>query len=227
MVKNDERGRINMAREPRFPGIDWYCDHCGALLNTQRKFDDHKYTWKCTECGFKNSISWDNISSGDSAAMKFLLHLIGFLSYIGFWTGIMLAVAMFVFHADRDKYFTLFLASLGLYAIAFILDVIIEFGLRHSKFSIKNLIFVIFRNLKEDLLAPLMAIKEIISNLLSFITRKLPRKYVWHSNKGILAFAIMYLLIIVAEFIALSRIIGFGLSDWSQLITTAINSLRH
>lgn len=45
----------------RFPGIDWWCDLCGAYLNDQIGFDDHKYTWKCTECGYKNSISRDNI----------------------------------------------------------------------------------------------------------------------------------------------------------------------
>ncbi len=157
-----------MSRKPRFPGIDWYCDHCGAFLNSQRNFDDHKYTWKCTECGFKNSISWDNISNDDSVAMKFLLHLIGFLSYIGFWSGVTLAIAMFAFYADPDKYFTLFLASVGMYISAFVFGVIIEFGLRHSKLSIKNLFVVIFRNLKEDLLAPLMAIKEIISTLLYY-----------------------------------------------------------
>lgn len=45
----------------RFAGIDWWCDRCGAYLNGQSGFNDHKYTWKCTECGFKNSISRDNI----------------------------------------------------------------------------------------------------------------------------------------------------------------------
>lgn len=45
----------------RFLGIDWFCDGCGAFLNIQPGFDDHKYTWKCTECGFKSSISRDNI----------------------------------------------------------------------------------------------------------------------------------------------------------------------
>ena len=60
-----------MSREPRFPGIDWYCDHCGALLNSQKNFDDHKYVWKCKECGYKNSISWDNIRVGDSKTTKF------------------------------------------------------------------------------------------------------------------------------------------------------------
>jgi len=45
----------------RFAGIDWWCDRCGDYLNNQSGFDDHKYTWKCTECGYKNSISRDNI----------------------------------------------------------------------------------------------------------------------------------------------------------------------
>lgn len=45
----------------RFIGIDWFCDKCGARLDTQKGFDDSKYLWKCTECGFKSSISRDNI----------------------------------------------------------------------------------------------------------------------------------------------------------------------
>lgn len=45
----------------RFPNVTWWCDACGANLNCQEGFDDHKYTWKCTECGYKNSISRDNI----------------------------------------------------------------------------------------------------------------------------------------------------------------------
>ena len=45
----------------RFPDVDWYCDRCGAYLNIQDGFDDHKYIWKCTECGHKNSISSANI----------------------------------------------------------------------------------------------------------------------------------------------------------------------
>lgn len=28
----------------RFPDIDWWCDRCGAYLNSQNNFDDHKYT---------------------------------------------------------------------------------------------------------------------------------------------------------------------------------------
>lgn len=45
----------------RFINTDWYCDRCGEYLNSQSNFDDHKYIWKCTDCGHKNSISSDNI----------------------------------------------------------------------------------------------------------------------------------------------------------------------
>lgn len=45
----------------RFPGIEWWCDRCGAFLNNQPGFDDHRYVWKCTECGHKSSISASNI----------------------------------------------------------------------------------------------------------------------------------------------------------------------
>ncbi len=45
----------------RFTNVDWYCDRCNAHLNDQSGFDDSKYLWKCTECGFKSSISWDNV----------------------------------------------------------------------------------------------------------------------------------------------------------------------
>lgn len=50
----------------RFPNVDWFCDNCGAYLNYQPGFDDHHYIWKCTQCGFKSSISSANIrQSGD------------------------------------------------------------------------------------------------------------------------------------------------------------------
>lgn len=51
----------NNSKVERFPDVDWWCDHCNAYLNDQSGFDDHKYIWKCTDCGYKNSISSDNI----------------------------------------------------------------------------------------------------------------------------------------------------------------------
>ena len=44
-----------------FPGIEWFCDRCGAHLNEQDDFDDHNKIWKCTCCGYKNVISIEQI----------------------------------------------------------------------------------------------------------------------------------------------------------------------
>ena len=44
-----------------FPGIEWYCDRCGAYLNEQDDFDDHNKVWKCTCCGYTNPLTIDNI----------------------------------------------------------------------------------------------------------------------------------------------------------------------
>lgn len=56
----------------RFPEIDWYCDRCNAYLNDQPGFDDHKYTWKCKECGYKNSISSTNIFESEDEFRNFM-----------------------------------------------------------------------------------------------------------------------------------------------------------
>ena len=51
----------------RFPGIEWYCDRCGAHLNSQPGFDDRHYVWRCAECGHKNSISASNVYESHDA----------------------------------------------------------------------------------------------------------------------------------------------------------------
>ena len=51
----------------RFPGVDWYCDGCSEHLNAQIGFDDHKYTWRCTSCGYKSSISKANIRTTNTS----------------------------------------------------------------------------------------------------------------------------------------------------------------
>lgn len=47
--------------DSRFPGIEWFCDNCGAHLNEQEGFDDHKTYWICKACGNKNSLSYEDI----------------------------------------------------------------------------------------------------------------------------------------------------------------------
>lgn len=47
--------------DARFPGIEWYCDGCGAHLNEQAGFDDHVDAWRCTACGHENPLSIEEI----------------------------------------------------------------------------------------------------------------------------------------------------------------------
>lgn len=55
----------------RFPDIDWWCDRCGAYLNSQMNFDDHHYIWRCTECKHKNSICASNIYASQEDFFKY------------------------------------------------------------------------------------------------------------------------------------------------------------
>lgn len=48
-------------KNSRFPDYEWYCVNCHENLNAQPGFDDNKFTWKCTNCNYKNSISKDNL----------------------------------------------------------------------------------------------------------------------------------------------------------------------
>lgn len=61
LKKLEAKKRRNNLMSERFPDVDWYCDRCRAYLNGQLGFDDHKYIWRCKECGYKNSISAANI----------------------------------------------------------------------------------------------------------------------------------------------------------------------
>ena len=51
--------------ENRFPGVEWYCDGCGAHLNEQSGFDDHLPSWKCTACGYENRLEASEIYDND------------------------------------------------------------------------------------------------------------------------------------------------------------------
>ena len=46
-------------------GCDWYCDNCGAYLNSQPGFTTEDGVWDCTECGEENDVSEDNIVPDD------------------------------------------------------------------------------------------------------------------------------------------------------------------
>ena len=42
-------------------GIDWYCDECDAYLNSQSGFNPYDDSWTCTECGYENSLTKDDL----------------------------------------------------------------------------------------------------------------------------------------------------------------------
>ncbi len=46
-------------------GCDWYCDYCGAHLNSQSGFTVSYGTWDCSACGEENNVSDDNILPDD------------------------------------------------------------------------------------------------------------------------------------------------------------------
>ena len=71
----------------QYEGVGWFCDECGAFLNTQSGFSDWYDTWTCTECGHTNVISQDNIysteqeyreSKSNSEDEDFFVNLINF-----------------------------------------------------------------------------------------------------------------------------------------------------
>ena len=140
----------------------------------------------------------------------------------------MLGVSMTVFKADAKIYLHPFLIYLGMYLVSFVATILVDFVLRHVTFSGKNLVVIISRNLREDLLSPLMFVKELISNLLSFITHLLPfpKKNKWRINKVIVAFAILYVLIAVVEVVAFCEINGFAANDFTSFINRLISRFR-
>ena len=45
----------------RFPGIEWYCDNCGAHLNEQEGFTDKNPVFICQKCGHENKMDYSEI----------------------------------------------------------------------------------------------------------------------------------------------------------------------
>jgi DNA-directed RNA polymerase subunit RPC12/RpoP/predicted RNA-binding Zn-ribbon protein involved in translation (DUF1610 family) len=49
-------------KEFRSGYIFWFCDSCDSFLNNQAGFDINTGTWVCTECGFENTLTSENIA---------------------------------------------------------------------------------------------------------------------------------------------------------------------
>ena len=44
---------------------EWYCDNCDAHLNNQSGFNVLWGSWTCTECGWHNDVTENNILSSE------------------------------------------------------------------------------------------------------------------------------------------------------------------
>ncbi len=42
-------------------GYDWHCDGCGRIMNNQIGFTTDDGEWTCSECGYLNDVSPNNI----------------------------------------------------------------------------------------------------------------------------------------------------------------------
>lgn len=47
--------------------ITWYCDGCNSVLNEQPGFSVDTGTWTCTESGYDNDVSSDNVFESEEA----------------------------------------------------------------------------------------------------------------------------------------------------------------
>ena len=47
--------------------ITWYCDGCHAVLNEQDGFNRDSGSWVCSECGYYNDVTDDNVYESEEA----------------------------------------------------------------------------------------------------------------------------------------------------------------
>ena len=77
------------------------------------------------------------------------------------------------------------------------MSLIVEFGLRKTKLSFRKLITTIIRNIKEDILSPLLFVKEILNTILTLLSKvfRLKKPFVWYNNTIIVLVSLFYILI--------------------------------
>ena len=52
-------------------GYDWHCDGCGSIMNNQIGFNTDTGEWICTDCGYDNDVSSNNIEQyGENPASE-------------------------------------------------------------------------------------------------------------------------------------------------------------
>ena len=183
--------------EERFPGIDWYCDKCHAYLNSQPGFNDHRYIWQCSECGYKNSISLANIMvSQDSKITRVAGYLLGILRSAAIYAIIVSILSLFFGSGWKKEYL---LYSLICYIFLDIISMMFEWFVvrRHDSkplWVIRSLFYYIF----VDCIRPIAEIIGAVASIFSLFTHKAIGFFLYK-----LFFGIIYLLILFGSFFIL------------------------
>ena len=165
-----------MAR--RFDNVDWYCDRCGAYLNSQPGFDDHKYIWKCQKCGYKSSISKANIINAGGRFRGFG-KVLGFLRSGGLYLFLLPIFKGLIARlqgqvSGENKIIFEFLAA---YFLLYILSMFYERVLAGYKSDEKIAVWIVkslFYYLFIDILRPIQEVLGMLWAILSYPKHKMP-----------------------------------------------------
>ena len=50
-----------ISRRHKYTDVFWFCDECESFLNVQEGFTEKESRWVCSECGFSNDVTKENI----------------------------------------------------------------------------------------------------------------------------------------------------------------------
>ena len=193
----------------RFPGVEWYCDNCGARLDDQEGFTDHKYVWKCKNCNYKNSISRDNIINLENNKVLRLIGLIlGLIRSASIYVILDVVFSSLIFHIDLLKLPKwMFFVSI-IYPVVCVFSLIFETRiLKYSEGSTlpSTVIYYIF----DDIVRPFKEIGKF--GIALFALFHADNK--WHCFCRLIII-FLYLLIIIGSFTLLSWLIHYNWENW-------------
>ncbi len=223
------------SREPRFPGIDWYCDRCNAYLNSQSNFDDHHYIWKCTACGYKNSISQANIlvSSTPSKAVNILGKTLGALRSAIVYLVISALCSIFVFRAELVMPQWILPAACIAYVVIDIFSMVFERKIAKYTNGQKLPIWIlssIFMYLWGDFIRPIYEPIHMIKVLIAFVFSK--QKWLFNLVET-LCIGLTYVVILIAFILSIVYLMNNAtpnpvldkLTDWINFASGMISKL--
>lgn len=187
-----------MDREPRFPGVEWYCDHCGAHLNSQAGFDDHKYIWKCKICGGKNSISEDNIYDSNLEIYSALFEIIKLVRTICLHGTVFMAV-LSAFNLLPDSIARIHPTVAATYPVLVVVTLLLMLLSQYHDFGI---IASVLGIIKRDLFRPYTEVVSANRILFGFRVNK-------HNHNMVLRLLrlLLYVIIVVLELIIIHYVI--------------------